>query len=64
MFGLTDRGNKNKVNSAVWVILLGCITVGCITVTNMATICKELQTNEQLKRWLTITNRNFNETNE
>ena len=22
MFGLTDRGNKNKVNSAVWVMFL------------------------------------------
>ena len=48
MFGLTDRGNKIKVN-LVWVMFWYCWTY-------MVAIGKKLQTNEKLKRWLTNPN--------
>ena len=56
MFGLSDRGNKNKVN-LVWV-MFGYNWM-C-----KAAIDKKLQTYEKLRRWLANPNMNFNGTYE
>ena len=56
MFGLADRGNNIKVNSALVMIWYNWIY--------MVVIDKKLQTNEKPKRWLTNPNRNFKGTNE
>ena len=55
MFGFVDCDNKSKTN-LLWLMLW-------YNWTYTVSIDEKLQTNEQLKSWLTNPNRNFNETN-